>query len=199
MGITGRDELVASDAGTSSAARKPSQPAAFVAGRTCTRGSTALPMTAAGSRMDGFGLACVRRKLGGQVLGIGSGLVQAGWGAQGKSRQRRELSYKSTARGYQTGTQTRSGPVTRGHDRHSRSGRFAGRSCTRGICDCPRLPLRDPHGKEEVDRLALREAGLECRCRSRHRVDHTPTTQAVPGGSRSEPVTAGSRGQESLL
>jgi hypothetical protein len=36
------------------------------------------------------------------------------------------------------------------------------------------MPLDAPCGWE-----------LECRCRSRHRIDHTPTTQAVPGGSRS--------------
>ncbi len=44
---------------------------------------------------------------------------------------------------------------------------------------CDRLP-GPQNDKEEVDRSALREAELERRCRSWHRVDHTPTTQAVP-------------------
>ena len=30
------------------------------------------------------------------------------------------------------------------------------------------------------------------RCRVRHHFDHTPATQALPGGSRSQPVIAGS-------
>ena len=53
------------------------------------------------------------------------------------------------------------------------------------------LPLRGRSGSDAVRDprrsilLALREAELEWRCRSWHRVDHTPTTHAVRGGSRS--------------